>query len=190
MSAALQSRPPRMKVAEFVELIRPYPDEERWELLDGEPLLMAPQSERHQQIVTNLLLQVRRLAAARGCRALPGLGLLNDAVDDYAPIPDVVVRCGPMLEGGYARDPVFLADVLSRSTMINDRGRKLAFYQTIASLRTILIVSQDEIRVEAWRRTEADWTLELMRNLDDSVRALGLGDIPVADIYRDIPGLT
>ena len=152
MSAALQ-RPRRMKVAEFVEMIRPYPDEERWELLDGEPILMmSPQTERHQRIVLNIAKRCDDLALPRGGSALPGLGLLNDAVDDYAPIPDVVVRCGPMLGGGYARDPVFLAEVLSRSTMINDRGRKLAFYQTVASLRTILIVSQDEIRVEAWRR--------------------------------------
>ena len=52
--------------------------------------------------------------------------MLNDEIDDYAPIPDVVVRCGPMVEGGYARDPVFIAEVLSPSTMNNDRGRKHA----------------------------------------------------------------
>src|SRR3712207_5504565 len=86
----------RLKVGEFIEMIRPYPDEERWELLDGQPTLMAPQSERHQMIVANLLLRLAPLAENRGCRVLPGLGILNDAVDDYAPIPDVVVRCGPL----------------------------------------------------------------------------------------------
>ena len=189
MSAALQGRPPRMKVAEFIELIRPYPDEERWELLDGEAVLMAPQNERHQRIVMNLCRRCDHLAIARGCSARPGRGILNDAIDDYAPIPDVVVRCGPMLDGGYARDPVFLAEVLSRSTMINDRGRKLAFYQTIASLRTILIVSQDEVRVEAWRRGSQEWTLDLKRSLDGVIDAEDLGPIPLGDIYRHVPGL-
>ena len=189
MSAALQNRPPRIKVAEFIELIRPYPDEERWELLDGEPTLMAPQNERHQRIVTNLLRRCDDLAVARQCSALPGLGILNEAIDDYAPVPDVVVRCGPMLEGAYARDPVFLAEVLSRSTMINDRGRKLAFYQTIPRLRTILVVSQDEVRVEAWQRNGADWTLDTKRSLDDAIEAENLGSLRLSDVYRHVPGL-
>lgn len=190
MSAALQARPPRMSVAEFIRMIEPYPDEERWELLDGEAVLMAPQSERHQRIVTNLLRRCDDLALAKGCSALPGLGILTDAVDDYAPIPDVVVRCGPMLDGGYARDPVLVAEVLSRSTMINDRGRKLAFYQTVPGLRTILIVSPDEMRVEAWRRDGTEWALDLKRSAADAIEAEGLGAIPLADIYRHVPGLT
>jgi Uma2 family endonuclease len=178
-----------MRVAEFLEMIEPHPGEERWELLDGEAVLMAPQNERHQTIVTNLLLAAGRLASLRDCRALPGLGILNETVDDYAPIPDVVVRCGPILDGVYARDPLFVAEVLSRSTMINDRGRKLAFYQTIESLRTILLVSQDEVRIEAWQRSGSDWTLDLMRSIDDVIEAQDLGSITVADVYRHLPGL-
>lgn len=190
MSAALQ-KPPRMSVAEFIRMIEPYPDEERWELIDGEAVLMSPQTERHQVVVMNLLRLVDRLALARGCRALPGLGLLNDAVDTYAPIPDVVVRCGPVLEGGYARDPVFLAEVLSPSTMNNDRGRKVDFYRTLPTLRTILIVYQDELRVEAWQRPEGgDW-VRTVAGRSDAV--LGLpelgGSLRVGDVYEGVaPG--
>ena len=151
----------RLRVAEFIEMIRPLPDDERWELLDGEPVLMAPQSERHQWIVGNLLDQLRPAARQRGCRALPGLGLLNEAFDDYAPIPDVVVRCGPIGEGGYATDPILIAEVLSPSTMDYDRGGKLRFYKAMPSLRTLLIVYQDEARIEAWQRSGTDWSFRL-----------------------------
>src|SRR3954464_844991 len=133
----------RMSVADFIEMIRPYPDEERWELLDGEPVLMAPQSERHQIIVANLVRTLGPAADAQGCRVLPGLGILNDAVDDYAPIPDLVVRCGAPSPDGYANDPVLIAEVLSPSTRNNDRGRKADFYETVPSLRTFMIVHQD-----------------------------------------------
>src|SRR4051812_17623598 len=92
----------RLTVAEFIEMIRPLPDDERWELLDGEAVLMAPQSERHQIIVANLLDRLGAPARAKGCRVLPGLGMLSDAFDDYAPIPDVVVRRGAVGDGGYA----------------------------------------------------------------------------------------
>ncbi len=81
MSLALR-RAPRMRVADFIAMIRDRPDEERWELLDGEAVLMAPPGERHQQIVMNLGRQLATLAEKLGCRALPGLGLRNDFVDD------------------------------------------------------------------------------------------------------------
>lgn len=187
MSAALQNLP-RMKVAEFVEMIRPYPDEERWELLDGVPILMAPQTERHQIIVGNLMAALRALARRKGCAALPGLGLLSDAADDYAPIPDVVVRCGPPLPGGYARDPVLLAEVLSPSTMDNDRGRKLHFYRSIASLQTILVVYQDEVRVEAWQRDGAEWRRSVAKSRADRLDLPELaGGLTLAEIYEDVP---
>lgn len=186
MSAARQSAR-RMNVAEFVDMIRPYPDEERWELLDGEPVPMAPQAERHQRVVANLMDCLRRLARPRGCVALPGLGILNDAIDDYAPIPDVVVRCGAMLDGGYARDPVLVAEVLSPSTMNNDRGRKLDFYTTIPSLRTVLIAYPGEVRVEAWQRSGEGWSHLVMRTLEDGISLPELeGNIPLADIYDGI----
>ena len=188
MSARLRSTP-RMNAAEFIEMIRPYPDEERWELLDGESVLMAPQTERHQRIVGNLFEALRPMARRRGCVALPGLGLLNDENDTYAPIPDVVVRCGPMLDGGYARDPVFLAEILSPSTMNNDRGRKLDFYRTLTTLRTILVVYQDEVRVEAWQRQDGEEWRRVVRK--DRAESLALpelgGELPLANLYDGVP---
>lgn len=68
MISALRGQP-RLDVAEFVELMCPLPDEERWELLDGEALLMAPQSD--QTVVANLLAGLLRIAKDRGCKALP-----------------------------------------------------------------------------------------------------------------------
>lgn len=186
MSQAVAKRP-RLSVAEFIELIRPYPGEERWELLDGEAVLMAPQSERHQRVVANLMGALWTMAKRRGCVALPGLGLLNDEIDDYAPIPDVVVRCGPVLDGGYAKDPVLVAEVLSPSTMSNDQGRKLDFFRTMSALRTILIIFQDEMRVEAWQRDGAEWRRRLLKDADAVLSLPELdGTISLSDLYNGV----
>ena len=187
MSLALR-RAPRMRVADFIAMIRERPDEERWELLDGDAVLMAPPGERHQQIVSNLLAALRPLVAKFGCRALPGLGLRNDFVDDYAPITDVVVRCGPLLTDGYARDPLIVAEVLSPSTLNNDRGRKAAFYQGLQTLSAYLIVYADEARVELWSRGNGpDATLRVLGR-DDTIPLPDLGgEIPVAALYDGIP---
>ena len=180
-------RSQRLSAADFIEMIRPYPDEERWELLDGEPVLMAPQSERHQTLVANLLRALGPAADARDCRILPGLGILNDAVDDYAPIPDLVVRCGPPLPGGYAKDPVLIAEVLSPTTRNNDRGRKARFLRNPANASgPSSIVHQDEVRIEAWQREGEAWRVRTYREGDGiDLRELAT-TLPLDAVYAGV----
>lgn len=186
--AVAARRDTRMTVAEFRPWAEPRPDDERWELIDGIPLLMSPPSARHQRIVMNLGRRLDELAERRGCNALPGLGVLSAAVDDFAPIPDIVVTCGPLGPDGYTSDPLLVAEVLSPSTMSLDRGRKTDFYRSVPSLRTFLIVSQDEFRVEAWRRTEAgSWTVEALYRDDSLVLPELGGAVPVGALYTGLP---
>jgi Uma2 family endonuclease len=161
-------RSQRLSAADFIEMIRPYPDEERWELLDGEPVLMAPQSERHQTLVANLLRALGPAADARDCRILPG------------------VRCGPPLPGGYAKDPVLIAEVLSPTTRNNDRGRKADFYETLPTLRTFMIVHQDEVRIEAWQREGEAWRVRTYREGDGiDLRELAT-TLPLDAVYAGV----
>lgn len=175
-------RDTRMRVVEYQEWVVSRPDHERWELIDGVPVLMAPSKDRHQRIVSNLMRALGDLADARGCWAVPGLGILSEAFDDYAPIPDVVVRCGAELPDGYADDPLLIAEVLSPSTLVIDRGRKTEFYQSVPSLAVLLLVHQDEARVEVWRRAP-DWTVQLA-GPDTVIELPELGGtLPVSKVY-------
>jgi Uma2 family endonuclease len=190
MTVAVRRHRPYMNVTAFMDLIARLPDEERWELLDGEPILTAPQSERHQRVVARLQRVCDRLADARGCFSTPGLGILSSTVDDYAPIPDVVVRCGPPVEGGYADDPILVAEVLSPSTMSNDRGGKLDFFRTILSLRTNLIAYQDEARIEVWQREGEDWKHLVLKDASASLPLPELsGELRLAEVYDGIAPL-
>lgn len=195
--AVAMRRETRMSVAEYRVWAETRPDDERWELLDGVPVLMSPPRERHQTIVARLIRRLGDLADPRGCRALPGLAILSEVMDDFAPIPDVVVRCGPLLPDGYAPDPILLAEVLSPSTMTVDRGRKIDFYKTVAPLRRFLIVYQDEARIEVFSRRDAqdrdaqsqgsqDWDREVI-GLDGVLDLPELGGtVAVRDVYTDI----
>lgn len=178
-------RDARMNVAAYRRWVEPRPDEERWELLDGEPVLMAPPSARHQRIVLNIAQHLDALAKERGCGAYPGLAILSDAMDHYAPYPDVVVHCGSMPPGGYVDDPLLIVEVLSPGTMTNDRGRKLAFYATVPSLQTLLIVYQDEARIEVWRR-DAGWTMRVA-GPGEAIALPELGGVlPVGEAYARV----
>jgi Uma2 family endonuclease len=69
--------------------------------------------------------------------------------------PDLMIE--PMGGNGKAlatASPLFLAEVLSPSTMANDFGPKMAEYTALDTLRHYLIVSQDEPRVWLWSRGE------------------------------------
>nr|WP_306424500.1 Uma2 family endonuclease [Methylobacterium oxalidis] len=120
-----------MRAADFIAWVAARPDEERWNLIEGFRYLMAPQSERHQRIVANLFRHIDTLAERRGCRAVPGLAPLGPTMDDDAPIPDIVMRCGPAVSGGCARDPILVAEVLPSSTISKDRGRETEFFRAI-----------------------------------------------------------
>ncbi|MFE1599089.1 Uma2 family endonuclease [Methylobacterium sp. ID0610] len=186
MSLALR-REPRLRFADFLAMTRARPDEERWKLLDGEPVPMAPQGERHRQIVSTLIRRIGSLAGRLGCRALPGLGSRNEFVDDDAPIPDPVVRCGPLLADGSAGDPLLAAEVLSPSALHDDRGRKAALDPSLQTLRSFLIVDRDEPRVEVWPRGNGpNWTLRAL-GLDDVIDLPDLaGRVPVASLHAGL----
>lgn len=118
---------------------------------------------------------------------MPGLAVLSAEMDDFAPIPDVIVRCGPPLPDGYASDPVLVAEVLSPSTMSADRGRKTDVYRSIESLKAFLIVYQDEPRIEVWRRDgSAAWRKEAL-GADDALDLPEIGgSLPVASVFAGI----
>ena len=67
MSVAVARRHLPMNVPEFLGFLRSRPDEERWELIGGFPMMMAPPTIRHQRIASNLerllndVLRVQRL---------------------------------------------------------------------------------------------------------------------------------
>ena len=53
--AVAARRDTRMRVAEYRDWAATRPDDERWELIEGVPVLMSPAKGRHQRIVTNLV---------------------------------------------------------------------------------------------------------------------------------------
>ena len=66
-----------MTVEEFYAFTDTRPDEEKWELIDGEPVLNAAPSQLHQRIVKNLVfaLTIRERELGAAWQVLPGLGV-------------------------------------------------------------------------------------------------------------------
>ena len=156
----------------------------RHELIDGQIVAMAPPSEAHATIVINLGAELRsRLRPP--CRVLGEAGvLLTDRNDTYYQA-DLAVTCAPPDRGRHhVPEPVLLVEVLSPSTEVHDRGRKVEDYSQLPSVNEILLVSSEERRVRYWRRDGARWIVEdLIGEAELRLEAVA-EPIPLAVIYE------
>ena len=82
-----------LSVAAFRAWRASRPDEERWELIDGVPVMMTPPTLAHQRITSNLerLLNDALEAANLPFEAYQRAGLNLANVEYYDPEPDVIV---------------------------------------------------------------------------------------------------
>lgn len=93
-SVPIQQRDPHLWTADqFLDFTLTRPDEERWQLIDGLPMMMTSPTFRHQRIGKNLIVLLdRALETTRpDLAAYYELGLRIPGREDFNPAPDVVV---------------------------------------------------------------------------------------------------
>jgi Uma2 family endonuclease len=162
--------------------------ERRYECVEGKIIMMTEVSRDHSRIVTNLVVALA---------AILDRELYEIASSDFGvntPLsrrfPDVLVE--PASRDGKGRtseSPIFIAEVMSPSTVTVDRKKKPAEYATLASLQTYAVFSQDEPTVWVWQRSESGLPEKPTRLEGREARldipALGTS-LPLADIDRGI----
>ncbi|EAU40317.1 hypothetical protein FP2506_03785 [Fulvimarina pelagi HTCC2506] len=104
--------------------------------------------------------------------------------------PDVFVdRSGGTASDLAAIEPLFVAEILSPSSLAIDFGEKAEEYTTIESLRHYLVLSQDEPRIWLWSRDE-DGVFQrpqMIEGPDSEIPLTGFDlNIKLADLYRGI----
>ena len=102
--------------------------------------------------------------------------------------PDLLVTCDPNdSEECFKTNPSLIVEVLSDSTETTDKREKRINYQSLDSLQEYVLVSQDEMKVEVYRRdNDSNWTVETLAQNDSFVlNSVGL-TLTIADIYEDV----
>jgi len=186
MSSALKP-PDRMTVAEF--LAWDAPGEARWQLVDGEPIAMAPASRTHGALQLELGGLIRNHLADAGnpCTviAAPGIVPRVRAGENFR-IPDLAVTCTRYDTEEYdVSDPILIVEVLSPSNRA-DTWRNVWVFTTIPSLREILILSSTAVQAELLRRgTDGSWPASstVIEDGDLMLESIDL-TVPLAAIYR------
>jgi len=116
-----------------------WPDEERWELIDGEVYAMAPAPTRiHQDVVMALSAQIYHALDGTACRVyaapsdvrLPDRDEADELVETVVQ-PDIAVICNPakLDEKGCRGAPDWIVEVLSLATAAKDQIRKRELYE-------------------------------------------------------------
>jgi Uma2 family endonuclease len=185
--------PPPLTIAAFDAFLNVQRDDTRWELIDGCILAMTNPSLAHAEIVGNISGTLRPIMPAdRRCRVTTGdvrVQMSDDVRGIYAPLPDVMVWCGPM-DGSrnFVTTPLVIVEVLSPSNMDSDRGTKLRFYKTsLPTLRHIALVYQDQMRVECYSRTDTGWELRTVTRPDETMMFEALMfEMPLSDVYGGV----
>ena len=178
-----------MTIDEFYAFTDTRPDEEKWELIDGEPVLRASPSPFHQRIVKNLVFALvsREREPNASWEVLPGLGVRVSDIN--RPEPDVLIlprAAPPLAPSERDRNDVIVAfEVLSPSTADRDLRWKRAAYTSTPSLTHYVVIAQDAVEVVVFAR-DASFAEQRLRSLDDAIEFPALGvTLPLAEIYRD-----
>jgi Uma2 family endonuclease len=177
-----------LSVEAFRTWLASRPEKERWELIAGVPMMMAPPTHDHQRIASNLerLLNDALEARRPELTAYQRVGLnLAPVAPDYDPEPDVAIVSAD--EDGDIRysDRFFLtAEIVSRSDERTVESKR-EVYQRHPDCRCVLVIQQDRFDVRVAVLTDAGWA---DRRLTNATAELALEEFclrcTLADLYR------
>ena len=170
----------RMTVAEFQDWV---PEaalvDRRWNLVDGEPVCMAPTSENHGAIQSEAAYLITQHLRTSGspCRVITAPGVIPRVSSiSNERIPDLGVTCSQALGARAIADPVVLIEILSPSNEAQTRANVWA-YATIPSVIEILLLSSTSISGELLRRNSlGQWADDpLMLDANSLVHLTSIG---------------
>jgi Uma2 family endonuclease len=132
-----------------------WPDEERWQIIDGQALRMsAAPNIRHQKVTGNLYALIREKLKGKPC--IPFIAPTDVVLDDYNIVqPDVLVVCekGRITDANIQGTPDLVVEVLSPSSTFMDRKLKLELYERFAVPEYLLVDPAGDL-VERYRLVE------------------------------------
>jgi Uma2 family endonuclease len=177
-----------LEIEEKADYKSEYFEGQMWPL-GGEPYGMAGGRPEHNLISVNCIVELS--SALKGkCLVFNSDQRVRAGTEGLYTYADCVVVCGkPVYAEKYTlTNPRIIVEVLSKTTESNDRGLKFEQYVRLESLAEYVLVSQDQPRVEIYRRqSDRSWLWTPFTGLDaaapfESVHCA----VPLSEIYRGV----
>jgi Uma2 family endonuclease len=189
MSAALKLPLHRMTVVEFLDWDPGDDGGARWQLRDGEPEMMAPPSDPHGSIQSELayLVTAHLRNRAGSCRIVVTPGVVPaERSEDNCLVPDLGVTCAHAAGARLMHEPLVLTEILSPTNVSRTRDNVRA-YRTIPSVVEIVVLRSTSIVAEILRRgTDGTWPDDPeVIGVDDELVLVSIGfSEPLHAAYR------
>ncbi|SRR5260221_3784776 len=182
-------RPNRLTAGEYLELERKA--EIRSEYIAGQMYAMSGASRRHGLISGNVYGLIWAQLRGRSCEAFANDMRVKVTPTGLYTYPDIVAVCGEAHFDDEHTDtltnPTVIVEVLSDSTEAYDRGEKFAHYRRLDSLREYVLVAQNKVRVEHYRREGEQWVLSEVSEPDATLHLTSIDcHVGIAAIYEKV----
>lgn len=164
------------------------------EYIRGEVYAMTGGTQAHNIITLNLATLLRNHVRGTGCRTfMENIKVRIETADVYY-YPDVVVSCDSRdinPSEDFIRYPSLVVEVLSPATTAFDRGDKFGDYRQIETLQEYVLISQERVNVECFRRNaERRWELYSYGKGEEVHLASVDFRVDIAALYEDVPELS
>jgi Uma2 family endonuclease len=174
-------------VETFLEFYATRPDEERWQLVDGLSMMVAPPTFTHQRIVGNIGALLENAVAARSTEVVFRFLVCVPGQADFCAAPDLIVAADEPSHSYFAESFVLAAEVSSQFDSHELIDRKLELYRSHPDNLYSLTVDQDSVHVTLYAR-ESGWTKQDFRSLTDVVELPAFRfRATLAEIYAGTP---
>ena len=179
----------QMTIEEFLAFTDSRPDEERWELIEGVPVMNATPTQWHQVIAGNILiaLAARKLATNASWIPMMGVGTRVPISPNSLPQPDIYVQAGAAQLLPTTDDALVLFEVLSKSNTKADQAWRKRVYASVPNCQHYVTVSTKTAKIIRHDRTDG-WVGTEVSGLDAKLSLpIIKSEILLGDIYRWTP---
>lgn len=159
------------------------------EYIQGEVYAMVGVSDPHNTIAINLLTLLR--IHVRGTRSRIFIADMKARIEAANAFyyPDIMVTCDERDRNSkyFKSFPSLIVEVLSPTTENFDRGDKFQDYQQIPTLMEYLLLSQDKIQVECFRRdSQNNWQIQTYKK-GDILNLISVDfNCKIEELYEDV----
>lgn len=160
----------------------------RHEFVRGEVFAMTGATDLHNEVRGNLYTLLRQHLRGTPCRVFMADVKVRVETADCGFYPDLLVTCAESdrADRYIKRSPLLVVEVLSASTAAFDVGDKFAAYRQLDSLREYVLVDQERVRVQIYRRLDSQWLVDSV-GPGERLRLESIDlECPVEAVYEDL----
>jgi Uma2 family endonuclease len=162
------------------------------EFVRGEIFAMSGGTDRHSLIAVNCARLIGNTFVDRPCRVFNSDMRVRTKTEESHHYPDLSALCGPPGFLDDTRDvllnPSLIIEVLSDSTEAYDRGKKFALYRGIPSLREYVLIDQNQVLIDVYRRQDdGSWSLYSYNDAAATVHLESVdSDLQIGAVYDKV----